>query len=51
MESCGGKRYEKPVGKVCDILERDGKRKFLLSGGHMEVILLLLLASVNTDNY
>lgn len=49
IESCRGQRYEKAVGKVCDILERDGTGKFPLSRGHVEVI--LLLASVNMDNH
>lgn len=40
---------KKSVGKVCSILERNGKRKFLLSCGHVEAI--LLLASVNMDNH
>lgn len=40
---------KRAVRKVCSILEGDGKRKFLLSYGHVEVI--LLLASVNKDNH
>lgn len=36
------------LGKCAAFLERDGKRKFLLSRGHVEMI---LLASVNMDNH
>lgn len=46
MENYRRKRYEKAVGNVC---KKDGKTKFLVSPGHVEVI--LLLAYVNMDNY
>lgn len=49
MESCRGERCVRPLGKVSTFWRETGKRKFLLSPTHVEVI--PLLAPANMDNH